>query len=340
MDRTEWLEARRRGIGGSDAAAILGLSPFRTPVDVWCDKLGLSPVTPQTPAMEWGLRLEDAIARAFADATGARVRKTSPIRRARHVTAFPMLGSLDRLAFGDVPAVSVLELKHPRSDDGLGDPDGPPEQRVPPAWYCQVQHYLEVVPEAETGFVAALVGGSDFRIVEVPRDPDFARDMLEEEERFWRTYVVPRVRPPVTGDDLAFLSRAFPRDDGAEVVATPEASLLVESWLEADARARRAERDKDEARARIEDLMGTAARLLSPAGTVSWKARDQDYTKWKELASLYRMAIERELRAVDTNDLPETMLPAVSDLDAMAAEMTETKIVRPFLVKPPKEGER
>ena len=42
LPREEWLAYRRRGIGGSDAAAVLGISPFMTGRDLYYDKLGIS----------------------------------------------------------------------------------------------------------------------------------------------------------------------------------------------------------------------------------------------------------------------------------------------------------
>ena len=61
-DKQQWLEGRRRGIGGSDVAAVLQLSPWRTPLDVWNDKLGLSPEHEMTSSLYWGTTLEQVVA--------------------------------------------------------------------------------------------------------------------------------------------------------------------------------------------------------------------------------------------------------------------------------------
>ena len=65
MTREQWLEERRKGIGGSDAAAIAGLSPWKSPVAVWLEKTGQ--VEPEEPgeAAYWGTVLEDVVARNF-----------------------------------------------------------------------------------------------------------------------------------------------------------------------------------------------------------------------------------------------------------------------------------
>jgi putative phage-type endonuclease len=74
MTRDEWLAARRTGIGGSDIAAILGLSPWRTPLDVYRDKVD-GAEQPETEAMRWGRLLEDVIAREYAVRAGVRIQR-------------------------------------------------------------------------------------------------------------------------------------------------------------------------------------------------------------------------------------------------------------------------
>lgn len=75
LTREEWLALRRRGIGGSDVAAILGLSKWHSPLDVYRDKIGEGADQPDSPAMEWGRRLEPVIREKYAEATGLAVEK-------------------------------------------------------------------------------------------------------------------------------------------------------------------------------------------------------------------------------------------------------------------------
>src|SRR5690606_20076292 len=79
MSRDEWLQARRRGIGGSDAAVIAGLDPFKSPVRLWMEKRGEIEEEPAGEAAEWGLLLEPVIAREFERRTGKRVRRRQAI---------------------------------------------------------------------------------------------------------------------------------------------------------------------------------------------------------------------------------------------------------------------
>ena len=52
--RAAWLKGRRTGIGGSDVAAVLGLNPWKTPLDVWNDKLGISEDKEMSEPAYWG----------------------------------------------------------------------------------------------------------------------------------------------------------------------------------------------------------------------------------------------------------------------------------------------
>lgn len=340
IDRGEWLEARRKGIGGSDAAAILGLSRYRTAIDVYEDKLGLVPERPQTAAMQWGLRLEDAIATAYTEETGRAVRKVGGIRRAHHVRDFPMIASIDRLS---VDGQRVVELKKKRTEDDLGSEDDPPEKRVPADWYVQTQHYLEVV-DRDVADVAVLVAGSDFRVIPIPRDRDYGADLRTEEGAFWRTYVETGTYPPAGADDLANLGRRFGRSTDDERVATAEQAMLVETYLECVAGVTLAERQRDEVRAKLEESMGTIGRLLAPGGTITWRSHDVTRTSWKDYAGVLEAAIRRF--RIQTPPREQAYLDMVlsdgwgtTDLDAVRGLYAQTKSERPFVAKRAKETE-
>lgn len=332
LDRTAWLESRRKGIGGTDAAAILGVSRWRTAMDVYQDKLGIAEERPSTPAMRWGLALEDAIATAYTAETGRKVRRTGGIRRAHHVADFPMIGSIDRITALSGESPRIIELKTSRSDQGFasadGWPDVPPAERIPAGYYVQVQHYLEV---ADVGFadLAVLFGGSDFRIIGIPRDRDFGADLRDVEGRFWRDNVLARVEPEVTAGDLDFLARRYPRSDADEIVATAETSIEIDRWLAIDAQVKALLEDRDLSRARIEAAMGDAGRLVSGSASVSWKSHDREVVGWKEVAARYRG--ELQIALFKDPGLAERLNAIVSLYSSVAA-------VRPFRVDRKKES--
>ena len=160
--RAEWLALRQTGIGGSDVAPILGLSPWRSPYQVWEDKTGRGEDQPESPALYWGRLLEDPIRQAYADRTGLTVVKPDCMySSAEHPF---MHANLDGIASDG----RIVEFKTSSRDDAWGE-EGTDE--IPEYYMTQVQHYLYVMG-ATRADVAVLFQGRDFRIYTVEADPD------------------------------------------------------------------------------------------------------------------------------------------------------------------------
>lgn len=317
-DRASWFEARRQGIGGSDAAAILGVSRWRTPVDVWEDKVLDTPDRPPSVRMDWGRRLEDVVADAVAERLGL------PVRRSKRILVHRdhpfIIGSVDRLMRD-----AVLEVKTARSGESFATEeeaaDLPPEKRVPADYYVQGQHYAAVTRKPRVVF-GVLVGGSDLRILETPADPEFIGDLVAEEVRFWNEYVVPRKMPPLSGGDAARLPRLFPRGSG-EKVATPEIDAIVRELLtvrdqEDAAKARRADLE-----VKIEEYLGEASDLVSSVARFTWRERKGSIA-WSEVAGSLRSAIVEFLGAADADPGSRPLMESIlrdgfgtTDLDAV-----------------------
>lgn len=106
MSRDEWLEARKMGIGGSDAGAILGLNPYSSPTRVFLDKTGQAEPQADNYAMKIGRDLEDYVARLFTEETGKKVRR----RNAMLINdSYPFaVANVDREVVGEK---SLLECK-------------------------------------------------------------------------------------------------------------------------------------------------------------------------------------------------------------------------------------
>ena len=73
MSREEWLEARRKGIGGSDASAFLGQNQWSSPLSVYMDKRGMTPEKDPTEALIQGTDCEEVVAKRFERETGMKV---------------------------------------------------------------------------------------------------------------------------------------------------------------------------------------------------------------------------------------------------------------------------
>lgn len=178
-ERLEWLKNRQTGIGGSDVAAILGLSKWKTPLDVYNAKIAENPVEESNASIEWGNRLEPVIRQKYADVTGIPV--TIPNTTFRHPEHPFMIANVDGL----LPDGSVLEIKTARSGADWGE-EGTDE--IPEYYLTQVQHYMAVTG-AKMCDVAVLIGASDFRIYHVDFDPEIAAMLIEEEKAFWQRVI-------------------------------------------------------------------------------------------------------------------------------------------------------
>jgi putative phage-type endonuclease len=210
-ERQAWLARRRSGIGGSDVAAILGLSRWKTPLDVFLDKTGQGIEQPESEPMIWGTLLEPVILAEFSRRYGVRVEKPTAILRDEQRPW--MVANLDGWA-PDMQA--VVECKTSRSADGWGD-SGTDE--IPAYYHTQVAHYLAVTG-ARLAFVPVLIGASEFRVYQVERDQAFIDDLAEAERAFWHDHVIPGIPPDPT--NAADAARLWVRDSGEtlEVDAT------------------------------------------------------------------------------------------------------------------------
>lgn len=255
-----WHDARRTGIGGSDVAALLGLSKWKTPLAVYLEKLGEAPAQEDNSAMQWGRYLEPVIRQAYADRTGREVRvPTTLLRSAEHDF---MIANVDGLTEDR----RIFEAKTARSGAEWGESGS---DQIPQAYLLQVQHYMAVA-NFKVADVAVLIAGSDFRIYEVPADEALQAMLIDAEAEFWQR--VQRREPPEptsVADAVAKWTHSVDRS----VTATLEAQQAVEAlrWI----REQRAALDIDEEAPKSVVLleMGDAERLVDDAGKVlvTWK---------------------------------------------------------------------
>jgi putative phage-type endonuclease len=294
---SEWAAARRHGIGGSDAPIVIGESPYRSPNELWAEKVGIVAPAPENEAMAWGRRLEPLVAAAYTEATGRRLRRVTRLLRNRERPW--QLASIDREVVGER---RLVEIKTTRSSRWDGT------DAVPGDVLAQVEHYLSV-----TGYdvadVAVLVGGSDLRVIEVGRDDAYIRDLVELETDFIRR-VESRTAPPLDGSDATrrTLGRLYPSDDGSQLPATPETDRLLADLREARERAT----DAADRAATIENalrgFMGSASLLVGASYRVSLrKNADSRRTDWLAVATELRPDPSLVARYTATRDGPRVL---------------------------------
>lgn len=215
MNRDQFLKERMRGIGGSDAPALLGLSTRKTPLEIYLQKRGELAEEPDNAAMRAGRMLEPVVRQMYAEDTGRIV--TQPKDMIVHAKHGFMIGHPDGL----IPAERRLyEGKTARSDYGWGAPG---TDEIPHEYVIQVQHYL-CITGYEVADVGVLIAGSDFRIYEVPADRELQESIIEAEANFWP--LVTRGEPPEPDWNAPHALRAvmalYPGTNGETLTATLE----------------------------------------------------------------------------------------------------------------------
>lgn len=264
--REDWLQQRRTGVGGSDVAAILGLSKYKTPLQVYQEKRGEIEPQADNDAMRWGRYLEPVVRQAYADETGNEVRVIDQL--VRHPIYEHMIANLDGFVIPETGPRRVFEAKTARTADGWGEPGS---DQIPQPYLLQVQHYMAV-----TGFVVAdvavLIGGSDFRLYEVPEDRELQDMLCDACTEFWgRVKAGEPPEPQTYADVIARYGRAS-RTDAA--MADADVLDALKHRRELATQAQHLKLAEDGWKAVVLKAMGECDTLVDPAGKTlaTWKA--------------------------------------------------------------------
>ncbi len=294
----ERANLRRKGIGGTDAAAILGLSPWRSPHNVWLEKMGLA-VREETEAMYWGKVLEPIVLDEYAKREGARLtRLTFPDSIVRKTGREWMIASVDALR-ADQPVGVDAKTTDPHNAWRWGEPG---TDEIPEWDLLQMQWYMAVLPDHERWDVAVLMGKT-FRIYRVRPNNDLQQAAVEICGEWWERYVLGQTPPPADGSEGArrMVERLFPRDLAEVKPADERAARLAFLYREVDRRADELYRQRDLLRNQLCAIIGDDAGIAGDFGRITWKrTKDGKATDWKAvLDGLASYQAVQDLRTID-----------------------------------------
>lgn len=193
ISREEWLAWRRTGIGGSDAAAVIGLNPFRSRIEVYADKMGMMPEKEDTESMRLGRDLEDYVAQRFCEETGKKVRRNNFMWC--HDEHRCMIADVDREVIGENAG---LECKTTQAWGGKVIMKG----EIPLTYYVQCMHYMAVMGYDRV-YLAVLIFGKGFFHFTIERDEDEIAALVASEAAFWRDHVEAGISPDPDGSQSA-----------------------------------------------------------------------------------------------------------------------------------------
>lgn len=192
MTREQWLAARRQGIGGSDASAIMGQNQWSSPLSVYLDKVGIAPEKQETEAMRQGTDCEEVVAQRFVKETGLKVIRCYKMF---HHPDYPwMQANIDRQVLGN--GFVGLECKTTSAFNQTDFEGG----SIPPNYFWQCQHYMAVTG-AKEWYLAVMVFSTAFHIFRIARDENAIAQLIEAERAFWQDHVLAGIAPYPIGSD-------------------------------------------------------------------------------------------------------------------------------------------
>lgn len=264
MITEEQRKERINYLGSSDAAAVLGLSDYSTPLKVWAIKTGeiqeedISGLLP----VKVGTKMEAVVAELFEEETGKKVRR---VNETLYHPKYPFIAAnIDRRIVGEDALLEIKTAAAWRQKQFEDD-------QIPPDALVQVYHQLAVtgLPKA---FMCVLIGNQDLKIKEIKRDESIINDLMRREAMFWNDYVIPRIMPQViTKNDGETLAQLFPRaDDGPEIILTDEANQMVEALHGFKADIKNLEGLKDKTENELKLLLGSAACGATSLYQIQW----------------------------------------------------------------------
>lgn len=275
VSRDQFLANRKKGIGGSDVAAILGFSPYKSPYQLWLDKTGRSEKKAQNESAHFGHLLEDVVAKEFSRRAGLKVQRvTQQLFLEDHPWA---LGNIDRAVInpeisgnvrfkdGALTTDQLLECKTASEYmSKLFGEEG--SDQVPDYYLTQCLWYL-MITGCQIIHLAVLIGGNKFRMYRIERDEDLIQSIFEQVKSFWFNHVIADVPPdPTCFDDV--LHRWSKHVVGKQVEANFEQIKLGEELVAVQNRQKSDKAREDEIKLKIVSTMQDAEMMISQGKTL------------------------------------------------------------------------
>ncbi len=246
MDRSQWLAERRKGIGGSDAPVVMGVSPFKSRQELWAEKRGLIEEGEPTAAMKRGTYLEPIVAGMVRESTGNSLLIVDPFQ---HPDMPFMRANIDRrIITSKKENDGVLEIKCP----GLSVFGKCQREGLPDYYQIQAQHYLAVTGWTWGSFAVFSAERWRLETIDFQRDDDLIDQIIRENRIFWDCVESGKMPDDTTPDvDL-------PPTGGQEIMnlRDPHELAAIRAYEDAKAISSEAGALLDDSKQRLRDIMG------------------------------------------------------------------------------------
>ena len=261
--REEWLKVRKLGLGGSDMAAVLGVNPWTSAIDIWLDKTSDEVDSKESEPMYWGNVLEEVVAQEFAKRTGLKVRNNNFVLQSEEHPY--LLANIDREIVGVDAGLECKTANAFKREEWEGD-------NVPDSYYIQCQHYMAVTGKS-SWWIACLLGGNTFYYKEIQRNEEVIQIIINSGRAFWEL-VASKTMPAPDGSKACSdaLKRMHPNSNGETIDLGDGYAETVRQYLAAKEDEAAAKTRKTE----LENILKAAMKdnEIATAGehSISWKS--------------------------------------------------------------------
>ena len=278
LTREEWLQLRRRGIGGSDASVIMGKNPYRSILQLWEEKTGKLPVTDDgNEYTYWGNVMEPIIRKEFMNRTGLKVRQ-------KHAMIFHkdypyLFADVDGIVTDERGEKCIFEAKTASQYKAEQWEDGVPEEYI-----LQVQHYLEVCG-MDKAYIAALIGGNKFVFHTIYRDDELIRNLVSREKDFWEGCVLTGTEPVMDDSDATrdYLNQKYSDPIEGSIQLQEDMKSVLAEYQDVDCKIKELEKQKTGFANQIKAAMGEYETGEVDGTVVSWKKISRESLDSKRL---------------------------------------------------------
>jgi putative phage-type endonuclease len=280
LTRNEWLDFRKVGIGGSDVAVICGINKYKSPLQLWMEKIGQVDPEEAGEAAYWGTLMEPIIRTEFSNRTRLKVDIINSILR--HPENKFMLANVDGIVLGENGKKSIFEAKTASAYKAEQWED----DKIPEEYILQIQHYMAVTGLNST-YMAALIGGNKFIYKLIERDDELIEMIIQLEYNFWDC-VVNNMPPAVDGSESCcnLMTRLYPSAENKNIIILPDKALtLIEQYNAAKDQEKMFSEMKEEAANKLKITLGENESGMINDISVSWKNVESERIDTKKLKS-------------------------------------------------------
>lgn len=254
-------EERKKGLGGSDAAAVIGWSRWKTPYDIWRIKTQYVE-EPTTEAMQRGIELEPHVRELYEKETGNKVNVVENILK--HPKHNFIIANPD----GIIADKNIgLEIKTTGSFSNMNLADLIDNKD----WLCQVAHYAEVTKMSEYHLFVYHIESQQTKLYIYNPSESFQKALIGKESRFWNDFVVTNTPPPIT--KLEDIKKHFNKAENIQAIADEKTLTRIQRLIQLHKMQQHIKEEEELLKTDIFLEMATANELLDENGNrlATWK---------------------------------------------------------------------